>query len=86
MAPSTSIDVPCTKAGDGSGDGGGYPGSGGGERVSLSLSLAAEEGKLSDERWAQIATDFVTRMGFAESDGQAVCRWVAVRHVGVGGR
>ncbi|MEF2978147.1 relaxase/mobilization nuclease domain-containing protein [Subtercola sp. YIM 133946] len=46
-----------------------------------SLSLAAEEGQLTDEKWGQIATDFVNRMGFAGDDlGKANCRWVAVRH------
>lgn len=46
-----------------------------------SLSLRAQEPALSDERWAQISEDFVTRMGFAErAGGRAPCRWVAVRH------
>ncbi|WP_146082472.1 relaxase/mobilization nuclease domain-containing protein [Rathayibacter sp. AY1C5] len=46
-----------------------------------SLSLKAEEGQLSDEKWGQIATEFVRRMGFAGEDiGKADCRWVAVRH------
>ncbi|WP_172592266.1 relaxase/mobilization nuclease domain-containing protein [Subtercola boreus] len=46
-----------------------------------SLSLAAEEGQLSDEKWGRIATDFVDRMGFAgDESGRAGCRWVAVRH------
>lgn len=46
-----------------------------------SLSLSAEEGQLTDEKWGQIATDFVKRMGFAGDDiAKANCRWVAVRH------
>jgi hypothetical protein len=46
-----------------------------------SLSIAAREGQLSDEKWAQIATQFVERMGFAGDElGKADCRWVAVRH------
>ena len=45
-----------------------------------SLSLAAEEGKLSDERWAEIAGDFIDRMGYSGTEGRAACRWVAVRH------
>ena len=45
-----------------------------------SLSLRAEEGQLSDERWAAIAGDFVEGMGFTEASGRAACRWVAVRH------
>jgi hypothetical protein len=42
-----------------------------------SLNLAAEEGALSDERWARICEEFIERMGFA---GEHPCRWVAVRH------
>ncbi|WP_146084515.1 relaxase/mobilization nuclease domain-containing protein [Rathayibacter sp. AY1C1] len=46
-----------------------------------SLSLSAEEGSLTDEKWGAIATDFVQRMGFAGDDiGKANARWVAVRH------
>lgn len=46
-----------------------------------SLSLRAEEGQLSDEKWGAIAQDFVDRMGFTEAgSGKADCRWVAVRH------
>ncbi|MGT2427532.1 MULTISPECIES: relaxase/mobilization nuclease domain-containing protein [Actinomycetes] len=45
-----------------------------------SLSLGAEEGQLTDDRWAAIAEDFVTRMGFAGDAAKADCRWVAVRH------
>lgn len=45
-----------------------------------SLSLRADEGVLSDEKWSAIAGEFVKRMGFTEADGKAACRWVAVRH------
>lgn len=45
-----------------------------------SLSIAADEGQLSDEKWGQIAQEFVDRMGFTEVSGKAACRWVAVRH------
>lgn len=46
-----------------------------------SLSISAEEGQLSDEKWAEISERFVERMGFAGADiGKADCRWVAVRH------
>ena len=46
-----------------------------------SLSLRAEEGQLTDEKWGVIAQDFVDRMGFTEAgSGKADCRWVAVRH------
>ncbi len=52
----------------------------GGSVWHCSLSLRADEGQLSDEKWAAIATDFVQRMGFAETSGWAPCRWAAVRH------
>ncbi|MGI8902299.1 MAG: relaxase/mobilization nuclease domain-containing protein [Solirubrobacteraceae bacterium] len=45
-----------------------------------SLSLRAEEGEISDERWAQIAEQLVAGMGFGGGEGKAACRWVAVRH------
>ena len=46
-----------------------------------SLSLRAEEGQLTDEKWGAIAQDFMDRMGFTEAgSGKADCRWVAVRH------
>ena len=44
-----------------------------------SLSLRAEEGQLSDEKWGAIAQDFADRMGFTVASGKAACRWVAVR-------
>jgi len=52
----------------------------GGHVWHCSLSLAAEEGQLTDEQWSQIANDFVAEMGFTETSGKAPCRWVAVRH------
>ncbi len=45
-----------------------------------SLSLHADEGQLSDEKWSAIAQQFVDEMGFTEASGKAACRWVAVRH------
>ena len=45
-----------------------------------SLSLRAEEGEISDGRWAQIAEELVAGMGFADGEGKAPCRWVALRH------
>lgn len=42
-----------------------------------SLSLRADEGQLSDEKWATIAREFIDGMGFNEG---ADVRWVAVRH------
>jgi len=45
-----------------------------------SLSLHADEGQLSDQRWGQIAAEFVSELGFAGAEGEAGCPWVAVRH------
>ncbi|MEU5959205.1 relaxase/mobilization nuclease domain-containing protein [Streptomyces sp. NPDC047525] len=45
-----------------------------------SLSMAADEGRLSDEQWAEVAARMVEGMGFSDADGQAPCRWVAVHH------
>lgn len=44
-----------------------------------SLSLPAEDGKLTDATWEKIANDFIDRMGFSDTEA-AQCRWVAVRH------
>lgn len=52
----------------------------GGHVWHCSLSLRAEEGDLSDERWAEIAHDFMDEMGFTEASGKASASWVAVRH------
>lgn len=53
----------------------------GGHVWHCSLSLSAEEGMLTDERWREIAQDFVTAMGFDDQQGtKAACRWAAVRH------
>lgn len=53
----------------------------GGHVWHCSLSLSAEEGKLTDEQWQAVADDFVRGMGFDDQEGsRAPCRWVAVRH------
>ena len=53
----------------------------GGHVWHCSLSLRADEGTLSDERWNAIANDFVRAMDFDDAEGtKAPCRWVAVRH------
>lgn len=53
----------------------------GGHVWHCSLSLRAEEGQLTDDKWRAIAEQFVDRMGFGtEDDVKAPCRWVAVRH------
>lgn len=46
-----------------------------------SLSLRADEGELSDEKWGAIAADFMKEMGFDDADDpRPSARWVAVRH------
>lgn len=53
----------------------------GGHVWHCSLSLRADEGALSDEKWNAIANDFVKAMGFDDNEGtKAPCRWVAVHH------
>ncbi len=53
----------------------------GGHVWHASLSLRAEEGQLTDEKWREIAEEFVREMGFDDHEGtKAPCRWVAVRH------
>lgn len=46
-----------------------------------SLSLHPDEGMLTDEKWGDIASDFIRAMEFDDNqDTKAPCRWVAVRH------
>ncbi|MFJ6378003.1 relaxase/mobilization nuclease domain-containing protein [Pseudarthrobacter oxydans] len=45
-----------------------------------SLSLRAEEGDLTDQKWGEIAQDFMDQMGFTEASGRAPAQWVAIRH------
>ncbi len=53
----------------------------GGHVWHCSLAIRADEGMLSDEKWQEIAEDFVTGMGFDDQQGtREPCRWVAVRH------
>ena len=37
-------------------------------------------GDLTDEKWADIAQDFMDEMGFTEASGRAPAQWVAIRH------
>ncbi len=50
----------------------------------VSMSLAGDEGKLTDERWAAVAAEYVDAMGFAgpktAAGGRAGCQWVAINH------
>lgn len=52
----------------------------GGHVFHCSLSLAAEEGQLTDAQWGAIANDFMKDMDFTEDGGRAPARWAAVRH------
>jgi len=46
-----------------------------------SLSLGAADARLADDEWAEIAEQFMTRMGFITDDlEQPSLRWVAIRH------
>ncbi len=52
----------------------------GGHVWHCSLSLRAEEGDLSDEKWSKIAHDFMDEMGFTDASGKTPASWVVVRH------
>ena len=53
----------------------------GGHVWHCSLSIRADEGELSDEKWGQIAAGFMAKMGLDDNEGsKAPPRWVAVRH------
>lgn len=53
----------------------------GGHVWHCSLSLRADEGVQTDEKWQAVANDFVRAMEFDDPDSpKAPCRWVAVRH------
>ncbi|PRZ11718.1 relaxase/mobilization nuclease domain-containing protein [Nesterenkonia sandarakina] len=45
-----------------------------------SLSLKAEEGELAREKWAEVAHDFVEKMGFIDPEGVKTSRWAAIHH------
>ncbi|UNN05335.1 relaxase/mobilization nuclease domain-containing protein [Rhodococcus opacus] len=45
-----------------------------------SLSLHADEGQLTDEKWGEIAQQFMDEMGFTGQSGRSPARWVAARH------
>lgn len=53
----------------------------GGHVWHCSLSLRAEEGQLTDEKWREVSEGFMAKMGFDDHEGtKAPTRWVAVRH------
>lgn len=46
-----------------------------------SLSLKSEEGRLTDQQWNQISSEFVEKMGFTNhEEPEQSSRWVAIRH------
>lgn len=45
-----------------------------------SLSLKADEGELTAEKWAEVAHDFVEKMGFIDPEGVKTSRWAAIHH------
>jgi hypothetical protein len=53
----------------------------GGPAWHLALSTKAKVDRdLTGTEWAEVAREAMCRLGFDGSDGQAPCRWVAVRH------
>ena len=46
----------------------------------LAISAAADDRQLTDAQWADIAAEYVDRIGLAPRDDEAAVRWVAVRH------
>lgn len=53
----------------------------GGHVWHCSLSLRAEEGRMTDEKWQSIAESFLKKMGFDDAGGtKAPLRWAAVHH------
>jgi hypothetical protein len=46
----------------------------------LAIAAADEDRQLSDEQWADIAAEYVDRIGLAPRGDEAAVRWVAVRH------
>lgn len=53
----------------------------GGHVWHCSLSLRADEGRITDEKWRQIAESFMSKMGFDDAEGtKGPMRWVAVHH------
>jgi len=46
----------------------------------LAIAAADEDRQLSDEQWADIAAEYVDRIGLASRGDEEAVRWVAVRH------
>ncbi len=46
----------------------------------LAIAAADEDRQLSDEQWADIAAEYVDRIGLAPRGDEEAVRWVAVRH------
>ena len=50
----------------------------GGHVWHCSLSLRAEEGQLTDDKWRELAESFVAKMGFDDAEGtKAPTRWMS---------
>lgn len=45
-----------------------------------SISLSADDKKLTDEQWASVAQDFMKEMGFTEVGGRSPVAWIAINH------
>lgn len=46
----------------------------------LAIAAADQDRQLSDAQWADIAAEYVDRIGLAPRGDEAAVRWVAVRH------
>lgn len=46
----------------------------------LAIAAADQDRQLSDEQWAEIAAEYVDRIGLAPRGDEAAVRWIAVRH------
>jgi len=46
----------------------------------LAIAAADEDRQLSDEQWADIAAEYIDRIGLASRGDEEAVRWVAVRH------
>ena len=46
----------------------------------LAIAAAEEDRQLSDEQWADIAAEYVERIGLAPRGAEEAVRWIAVRH------
>lgn len=52
----------------------------GGHVRHIPLSLPKSDGTLTDEKWGQVAHDFMRKMGYIDQPGKSDVRWAAVHH------